>query len=125
MISYANHDFALIGISLSTAVSQGNEIENSEKYIFFMSNYIYRLPKLCIGLIYNKLKMKQCNSDSFGAKHENVLGQNGVEFQEKSFETPNGVETLKVRTPCALYLFLNMKIENVVISLIICQKAQV
>ena len=117
---------ALLANTCSKAVSHGNKIEKSEKYIFFMLNYIFRLPKLCIGLIYNiKLKMIKCNSDSFGAKNENVLGQNGVEFQEKSIETPNGVETLKVRTLCALYLFSNMKIENLVISLIIYQKAQV
>ena len=53
-----------------TAVLHGNEIENSEKYIFFMSNCIFRMPKLYIGLIYNKLKMKKCNSGSFGARRK-------------------------------------------------------
>ena len=56
---------------------------------------------------------------------ESLLGQNGVEFQEKSIETPTGVETLKVRTPYVLYLFSNINIENLVISLIIYQKAHV
>ena len=69
--------------------------------------------------------MKKCNSDSFGAKNENVLGQNGVEFQEKSIETPNGIETLKVCTPYILFLFSNMNIENLVISLIIYKKTGV